>query len=769
MVEETSSSDMKEENDETPRLLERQGLGFRNYVLLISVGLIGLVSAAFVLAFGLTSAYHDQRVSFERTADELISRFEKAFDEYSVAGLWIHEACRKGDKSREDFRTLYHYLESTGLVFQAVSFAMNVSHDERPLIESSTREFLNSSAYTSVDYHGISGFELDPDTGNLVVVPRSEQPYYQAIHYIEPLENTKNQAALDFDLRTSALRWTAVTQALATQKPAVTERLKLIQETQDGTEAYAYSVIIMHPGMPGIGSQDVAVIALRIPELLARAHTNFAHDKNLRLYVFDSAESTRAPAFLGGAWLQSTKAGETCDLGECIEHRHAFLDEVELDDVHGRATRYLVTRNLKIASRQWTFVVLGENDAYDPDLFFVVFGSCLIVALTISLLVWIRSSSYREARLNGFRAQAEAEKAALLVQSAENTAVAQRELNDFIAHEVRNPLSAAISACCFVNSQVKGEEPPGDTKIWNEVKEDVGIIGSSLQFINDLLRDMLDMNRASSNQLKIDKSHVDILKDVLEPVAAMLYARGGNFEVQVECPRNLVVESDRLRLKQIVMNLGRNAAKFVTQGFIRLKANVENGHVRILVEDSGPGIPDEKKETLFAKYQDSLDSLNQGTGIGLSLSSKLVGLLGGEIWLSSDYQSGLDHCPGASFVIDLKVEPIPESLLGSPTGKEDEGCVSSLKIFANISTFYRLTHHVIAVDKQLLGTETVRLMRSQGVDAIVCGLSANDLEKPFIEAGADGFWMKPFPADEIVLEHDLHGLLIARGHDLSSD
>ena len=140
-MEETASATSKDARG--PPWEQRSSAGgFRNHVLLISVALIGLISATFVLAFGLTSAYHDQRVSFERTAEELLSRFEKAFDEYSVAGLWIHEACQKGDKSREDFRTLYEYLVSTGLEFQAVSFAMNVSHDERPLIESSTRDFL---------------------------------------------------------------------------------------------------------------------------------------------------------------------------------------------------------------------------------------------------------------------------------------------------------------------------------------------------------------------------------------------------------------------------------------------------------------------------------------------------------------------------------------------------------------------------------------------------------------------------------------------------
>ena len=73
------------------------------------------------------------------------------------------------------------------------------------------------------------------------------------------------------------------------------------------------------------------------------------------------------------------------------------------------------------------------------------------------------------------------------------------------------------------------------------VREDVGIIEQSLQFINDLLRSMLDMHRASSNQLKISMALTDLLRDVLEPTASMLYRRGDQFEVTVDCPEHLLV------------------------------------------------------------------------------------------------------------------------------------------------------------------------------------------------------------------------------------
>lgn len=114
--------------------------------------------------------------------------------------------------------------------------------------------------------------------------------------------------------------------------------------------------------------------------------------------------------------------------------------------------------------------------------------------------------------------------------------------------------------------------------------------------------------RAAHHQLKIEKAPTDVLRDILEPVDAMLYRRGQtDVKVMVECPPDLMVMTDRLRLKQVVLNLSRNSAKFVEKGFIMLKVVVVDKRVQIWIEDSGPGIPDEKKGKLFAKFQVRVD------------------------------------------------------------------------------------------------------------------------------------------------------------------
>ena len=149
------------------------------------------------------------------------------------------------------------------------------------------------------------------------------------------------------------------------------------------------------------------------------------------------------------------------------------------------------------------------------------------------------------------------------------------------------------------------------------ILEDVGIMDASLQFINELLRNMLDIHRASNRQITLNYGPVDVRRDILETVAAILFMRGAKVEIKIHCPHDLVVNGDRMRLKQIMLNLSANATKFVERGYICLRAAIVDGSVELCVEDSGPGIPFEKRQRLFKKFQESLDSLNQGTGIGL--------------------------------------------------------------------------------------------------------------------------------------------------------
>jgi signal transduction histidine kinase/CheY-like chemotaxis protein len=455
-------------------------------------------------------------------------------------------------------------------------------------------------------------------------------------------------------------------------------------------------------------------------------------------------------------------------------------------------------------NKPWVYTLVVASTFLFTAIVFVVFAYAVERRQKI-LMNGVVKTAEKVAAMNG------------VVETARKVAATEREVNEFLAHEVRNPLSAAMSALSFVASSVNESSHISNEEFRKSLQEDAQIIGSSLHFIDQFLRSMLDMYRAVANKLEVNLLPTDLLKDVLEPVSNMLYQRDGGVDVAVDCPENLIIATDCLRLKQIMLNLGRNSTKFVHSGFIRFRAAVVAGCVELYVEDSGSGIPVEKRGALFEKFQSSLDVLSQGTGLGLSLCQNLTHLLKGDIWLDETYDSGVNGSPGARFIIRLKspllasedilkssdaggmssneefiqngndtietkVVELPENLSilfvdddlvlrklfsrsvskAAPTWKIDEAANGETALRLVDSEPYDLIfmdQHMASTEKQMLGTETIRALRAKGFKNKICGLSANDIEQSFISAGADCFVLKPFPCNRKTLVGVLDGIV----------
>jgi CheY-like chemotaxis protein len=393
--------------------------------------------------------------------------------------------------------------------------------------------------------------------------------------------------------------------------------------------------------------------------------------------------------------------------------------------------------------------------------------------------------------------------------------------------EVRNPISAALSACSFVSAIVNETQPLVDFESRQSVRDDVVIIESSLKYANDLLHSMLDLNRGNT-EITVRLLPTDIKRDILHPVASMTHRRDqdSSFEVMIECvPDSLIVSVDRLRLKQIVLNLVRNSSRYVQAGgFVRLRAKlvekvIENDGeeictICISVEDSGPGVPLDKQETLFNMCQTSVG----GAGIGLSLCKKMVDMMDGSISLDKEYRSGVPGMMGAKFDVCLKCHLIKaeaEHASDGVSSTASEGSVRSSsgtvsppielpdhatvlfvdddsvlrKLFARSlrricpdwtifeascgemalqvcqekgTSFFDIIfidQYMSSVEQSMLGTDTARQMRTKGVTSIICGLSANDLQEAYQAVGADFFMHKPFPCEPHALRESLSRIL----------
>ena len=567
---------------------------------------LSLATCLSFIAVGVSRAKDREEDDFHRDAQDFVKKIQASWDEYVNAASLVHARCRDGSFTRSEFREMYEYLVAGGLDFKAVQFDPLVPHEKRQEMEDEARAYF-AEYYPHVDYKGIRGFE--PNIPGLS--HRSDQPFYYPIHYMEPVRG--NEAAIDLDYYSSESRRKTVDAVLSRGLPAVTNRLVLVKTpgevnrcTPDDDDAYG--VVLMHPGVnltsqPDIWPKEFSSFVICMPQLLFKATETQV--KSLAVYIHDSTPADhrhRDPDFLGALRADVKGIGDV---------QYTLLDEVSLSSLNGNGLYH--RQDIPVANRMWTITVVPVDGTYNPHLVFVILGGSIIFVAGLCLTLWVYANTARIRKFNAMKFESEAEKAKLILDNARQATRAERELNDFIAHEVRNPVAAAMAATSFVKTAILKDPPLVDEEARQQARDDVGVIESALTFVNDLLRNMLDMHRAADKQLKVSKSATDVLHDVLEPVHAMLHQKRDRVELIIECTPNLYVMTDSLRLKQVILNLGRNSAKFVNDGFIRLRAEVVNNEVILSVEDSGPGIPQQKRELLFAKFQESLDRLSQGT------------------------------------------------------------------------------------------------------------------------------------------------------------
>ncbi len=335
---------------------------------------------------------------------------------------------------------------------------------------------------------------------------------------------------------------------------------------------------------------------------------------------------------------------------------------------------------------EWSEITVAYSEAYFNWFPWGIAVSVLF-SLSISILV---CTIFKQKRRHI------EDKHRLIVDSATKAARNERDLNEFVAHEVRNPISAALSACSFVSAKLDEVKLLVGKETGARLQEDVAIIESSLKYADDLLHTMLDLHRIDAKEMQLRAVPTDIKHHILHPVASMIQRRedGATFEVTVECQDNLVVSVDRLRLKQIVFHLARNSAKSVKAGgFIRLRARPlskidfdgtsdEESGICLYVEDSGPGRIDEVCNSLvFAAYHDTVDAQNQGTGTEFSICKTFMQLMDGKIELDRSYNSGIPGMTGTKFSIRLLCDFA--KVTADTSTRADDSTIDSCDTFVN--------------------------------------------------------------------------------------
>ena len=220
-------------------------------------------------------------------------------------------------------------------------------------------------------------------------------------------------------------------------------------------------------------------------------------------------------------------------------------------------------------------------------------------------------------------------------EAAETANQAKGQFLANMSHEIRTPLNAVLGL-----AQV-GQRETGDLKTANVF----GHILNSGKLLLSIINDILDLSKIEANRLEIEHvrfSPADVIDQVVN--INIERAQAKNLQFMVEEAPNLPdgCVGDALRLSQVLVNLLSNAIKFTDQGQITLMADVDGDYLRFRVIDSGIGLSADEIQRLFQPFSQADSSTTRrfgGTGLGLTISKRLVELMGGS--LSLDSQPGV--------------------------------------------------------------------------------------------------------------------------------
>jgi signal transduction histidine kinase len=230
--------------------------------------------------------------------------------------------------------------------------------------------------------------------------------------------------------------------------------------------------------------------------------------------------------------------------------------------------------------------------------------------------------------------------------------IASRHKSQFLAnmsHELRTPLNSVLGFTEMLADGLYGELP-------DKAKATLGRVQANGRHLLDLINDVLDLSKIEAGQLTLtmqDYSIAQIVKTVASATEPLARAKGLKLSTRVA--EGLPVgHGDERRLTQVLLNLASNAVKFTDNGSIDIAARAHDGAFELMVRDTGPGIAREHQQRIFDEFQQVDESSTRqkgGTGLGLTISKRIVEMHGGTISVESMLGSG------STFTVEIPIRP----------------------------------------------------------------------------------------------------------------
>lgn len=343
-----------------------------------------------------------------------------------------------------------------------------------------------------------------------------------------------------------------------------------------------------------------------------------------------------------------------------------------------------------------------------------------------------------------------------------------------VSHELRGPLNLILgfSRLMALSPERYGEPLP------NVYRADVATIYRNSRHLCDLVDDILDLSQIEAERLPLVKDRADLGNEVIQPAVEIVrpLAERKGLALTLQQVGDLpFVLADKVRLRQVVLNLLTNAVRFADRGEIVVRTERQADRVLVSVRDSGLGIDPEQLPKLFQEFTQAQATERReagGTGLGLAISKQLVELHGGQIWVES--ARGI----GSTFFFTVPL-PGADSTLGKPVRTGPSGyqrsasrpcCLvvhenpNAARLLARYLEGYRVIglpaaehvaslveeHHPMAIITTPKLASDIRLLLSEcpyDVPLITCGMQARS--SPAWADGVLGYLIKPIAPETL--------------------
>ena len=433
-----------------------------------------------------------------------------------------------------------------------------------------------------------SAFDVYPDT------PR---PEYTVILYLEP-EDERNRVALGYDMFTDPTRREAMIRARDSGSVAMSGRVTLVQEIDLDRQAGFLLYV------PVYRARRIPVsVAERRRDLLGYVYSPFRGDDFFR-GVFGSERQPRTSFRVYDGTIRSAAT--------------LLHDSRRVGNQSSGGGRFSATREMDVYGRTWTIDVTSLP-AFEQSSDRWLAPAVALLGTIVSVLLYVVTRSQVRAR-----------------ESAEQTETARARFYAAMSHELRTPINAIIGYNDLLLAEVYGTLEPEQRRAIERGQR-------AANQLRELVSDVLDVSKLEAGKVTVDREnvHIPTLVDELSAtIQPMMEERG--CELRRCCEGgDLVIHTDPRRVRQILLNLLSNAAKFGAGRPVELRCVDRGGNGVILeVTDQGPGIAQGDQRRIFEEFVQLPNAAIGGTGLGLPISRRLAVLLGGTLEVHSQLGAG---------------------------------------------------------------------------------------------------------------------------------